>query len=56
MLHWIILATRWRRDGTPYPPRKLILCLEQGDSLAIAVLCVVVAFVLFKIHRFFHES
>jgi hypothetical protein len=56
MMHLIILATRWRRDGTPYPPRKFLLCLEQGDPLAIAVLCVVVAFIVFKIHKFFHEA
>jgi hypothetical protein len=38
MCYWILLATRWRRDGTPFPDRRLISALKDGDPLAIAFL------------------
>jgi hypothetical protein len=54
MLHWSLLATRWRSDGTAYPPRKFVLCLQDGDPLAIAVLCVIIVLAVIKIHKFFN--
>ncbi len=36
MFDWILLATRWHKDGTPFPDRKLIVCLQNGDPLAWA--------------------
>jgi hypothetical protein len=47
MYHWILLATWWRKDGTPVPDRRLISHLQDGDPLAIlyvvAALLIVVA-------------
>jgi hypothetical protein len=36
--HWIMLATRWRRDGTPLPDRRFFSALLNGDPLAFAYL------------------
>jgi hypothetical protein len=34
MPDWLLWATRWRSDGTPYPDRRLVSALENGDPLA----------------------
>jgi hypothetical protein len=36
MVHWILLATAWHRDGTPFRHRNLFNSLQNGDPLAIA--------------------
>jgi hypothetical protein len=52
---WNVLATWWRKDGTPVPDRKFFNSLANGDPLAIAYLGTIVAiFVassLYKAHR-----
>jgi hypothetical protein len=47
MVDWILLATRWRRDGTPFPNRKLINALADGDPLAYAYLGAAIAIIVF---------
>jgi hypothetical protein len=55
MSYWILLATAWRSDGTPRPPRKFLCCVENGDPLAIAILCAgVVALVVIWLKKLFH--
>jgi hypothetical protein len=53
MFDWLLLATRWRKDGTPLPNRKLISALEEGDPLAFIYLgaAILVIFVLPAIYR-----
>jgi hypothetical protein len=56
MCYWILLATWWRRDGTPVPDRKLLNCVANGDPLAIAYLAAIIIVIfgpaLYKIlHR-----
>jgi hypothetical protein len=53
MYNWLLLATRWRRDGTPYPNRKLVNALADGDPMAIAF---VAAFVLCIAGRAYYRS
>jgi hypothetical protein len=43
MTHWLLLATWWRKDGTPVPDRRFFNLLFQGDPSALAYLCLVVA-------------
>jgi hypothetical protein len=40
--YWLLLATWYRKDGTPVPDIKLFHRVEQGDPLAIAYLCAIV--------------
>jgi hypothetical protein len=50
--HSILLATWWRRDGTPVPDRKFFNLLLQGDPVAMAYLgAVVVAIVALRVYR-----
>jgi hypothetical protein len=32
------MATAWRQDGTPFPSRKLISALADGDPVALLYL------------------
>jgi hypothetical protein len=42
MFYWVLLATWYRKDGTPVPDIKLFNRVAQGDPLAIAYLCAIV--------------
>jgi hypothetical protein len=56
MCNWLILATWYRRDGTPVPDRKLVTLVSQGDPLAIAFVATVVLCVVGRaIYRSFHK-
>jgi hypothetical protein len=53
MSFWILLATRWRSDGTPVPDRRFFTALLNGDPLAIALLVAVV--IGPALYRFLHK-
>ena len=56
MCYWILLATWWRRDGTPVPDRKLFSEVQNGDPYAIAYLtAIIVGVVGSALYRFFHK-
>jgi hypothetical protein len=56
MRYWILLATWWRRDGTPVPDRKLLSGVQNGDPLAIAFLgTIIVVVVGSALYKFFHK-
>jgi hypothetical protein len=42
VFYWLLLATWYRKDGTPVPDIKLFNRVAQGDPLAIAYLCAIV--------------
>ena len=43
---WLLLATRWRSDGTPMPDIKLTSALRHGDPLAYIYLGTVILIVI----------
>jgi hypothetical protein len=47
MLEWLMLATRWHSDGTPYPNRKLVRVLADGDPLAFVYVAAALVIVFF---------
>ena len=56
MWTWILLATAWHRDGTPFRNRKLLNAVANGDPLAIAFLGTVVAIIAVPaLYRFIHK-
>jgi hypothetical protein len=56
MCNWLILATWYRRDGTPVPDRKLVSALGNGDPLAIAFVTVFVLCIAGRaLFRSFHK-
>ena len=56
MCYWILLATSWRRDGTPIPDRNLFSAVQNGDPLAIAFLgTTIVIAVASAFYKFFHK-
>jgi hypothetical protein len=56
MCDWILLATRWRRDETPIPDRKLLSGVQNGDPLAIAFLgAIIVVVVGTALYKNFHK-
>jgi hypothetical protein len=45
----MLLATWWRKDGTPVPDRRLFNLVVQGDPVAIAYLgAVIVGIVIYR--------
>jgi hypothetical protein len=56
MYYWILLATSWHRDGTPFRHRNLLNAVEKGDPLAIMFLgTIVVVAIGSALHKFFHK-
>lgn len=56
MPFWILLATRWRADGTPRPDRNFLSAVQHGDPLAMAILVVVlISAVASTLYQFFHK-
>jgi hypothetical protein len=55
MCNWLLLATWYRRDGTPVPDRRLLNLVAQGDPVAIAFLATVILYIAGRaLYRFFH--
>lgn len=56
MCYWILLATWWRRDGTPAPDHRLFSEVRNGDPLAIAYLTAIIAGIVGSaLFKFFHK-
>jgi hypothetical protein len=56
MCYWILLATSWRRDGTPITDRNLFSAVQNGYPLAIAFLGTTIVIVVGSaLHKYFHK-
>jgi hypothetical protein len=56
LYHWLVLATWYRRDGTPVPDRKLLNLVAQGDPVAIAFLAAVILGIAWRAYtKSFHR-